>query len=270
MYGDDEGGGQSLLEQVMDLWVRPEIERRQETGDLGTPFRLAAAQVVMEVGAPPRVRLNDEVRAVVRARSTRPIERGEPVTHDDFTDIEQIQLTDNDPNAAHVTLLVHQGQWIIGFDFRYNSERVSAHLEASYEFLKGAKSEFAEGRLRNSSVLLFQAVELLALARLIVHPDEKILTTSSHKHIVTNIHRLGKHDGNIDPRFPALLSSLTAIRDVARYPQRGQFEVAEPQLQEWLQVAEDFKEWVEAWAPPRAVVPEDLLQQEQWDEWEDD
>lgn len=256
--GDDERGGQLLLEQIMELWVRPEVERRQEAGEIETPFQLVAAQVVMEVGVSPTVRLNDEVRAVARVRAARPIERGESVTHDDFTDIEEIQLTDDDPNAAHVTLLLHQGQWIIAFDFRYNAERVAAQLEASSEFLKGAHSEFAEGRMRNSAVLLFQAVELLALARLLVHPDENVLTTRSHKHIVTKIHRLGKHEGNIDPKFPPLLSSLTEVRDLARYPQRGHFEVTEAQLEEWLQIAEDFAKWVETWAPTRAVVPEDL------------
>jgi hypothetical protein len=49
--------------RLMDLFVRPEVERRQTEGRLPKPATLFAAQVIMfPDGRPVRVRLNQEVR----------------------------------------------------------------------------------------------------------------------------------------------------------------------------------------------------------------
>jgi hypothetical protein len=113
--------GQGLLEQAWRLWIEPEVAQRQASGTLPKPFELRAAQVLMEIDRPRQVRLNEEVRAVISARAQRTIQKGEPVSEADIDDIEEFTLTDTDPNAAHITMLLHRGVWRIGFDFRYNA-----------------------------------------------------------------------------------------------------------------------------------------------------
>ena len=62
----------------------------------------------------PEVRLNSEVNAVMSARATRPIAKGEAVTVTDFSEIDSIHLAaERDPNAAHLTLVLHRGNFEI-------------------------------------------------------------------------------------------------------------------------------------------------------------
>jgi len=52
-----------FVEQFFELWINPEIERRQKAGSLPKNFALYAAQVIMNFDAPTEVRLNEEVKA---------------------------------------------------------------------------------------------------------------------------------------------------------------------------------------------------------------
>lgn len=63
--GMPEEGWRRTFDQVMKTWIQPEIDRRDAAGLLPAAFRLRAAQVILPNGAPPFVRLNDEVIAVL-------------------------------------------------------------------------------------------------------------------------------------------------------------------------------------------------------------
>ena len=52
--------GERLLKQALDLWINPEIERRRKDGRIPRGFAIKAAQVIMNVGKPLEVRLNEE------------------------------------------------------------------------------------------------------------------------------------------------------------------------------------------------------------------
>jgi hypothetical protein len=109
----EEELGQNLLQQAFDLWIHPEIERRQTAGQLPDDFVLRGAQVIMNLDADaPEARLNEEVRAVAHARAARPIEKGEPLTEADLQGIEDIVLTDQDPNAGHLAMVLLGDRWI--------------------------------------------------------------------------------------------------------------------------------------------------------------
>jgi hypothetical protein len=60
----DEEFSQNLMQQVHELWINPEVERRREAGRLPDDFAISRAQVVMNLDAP-------EVRFTKRSRSSR-------------------------------------------------------------------------------------------------------------------------------------------------------------------------------------------------------
>jgi len=64
--GDPELG-KVFFEQLMAIYIRPEIARRQAHGQLPVPLALRAAQLICFAdGRPNLVRLNEEVQAIAR------------------------------------------------------------------------------------------------------------------------------------------------------------------------------------------------------------
>lgn len=208
--------GERFLSQVFEFWVNPEIERRRTAGTLPNGFELRGAQVIMNVGEPTIVRLNDEIRAFLLTKINKPVEKGQVAYWDDITSIEDIQLTDVDPNAGHVTVFrVGQG-WAVLFDFRYNAERIRAVLEAADEFFSAAEAARSKRHRRAFMENLFAATELTAKGRLLMEPDERLLTSKKHGFIGSKMNRHA-HLGNVDQEFVDLLNELTRERGTARY-----------------------------------------------------
>ena len=59
----------NVVQQFLDLFVTPEIQRRQREEGAERPFRLGRAQIIFfPDGRRPEVRLNDEVNIRVKAR----------------------------------------------------------------------------------------------------------------------------------------------------------------------------------------------------------
>jgi hypothetical protein len=104
----DEQIKEAVIRQAMDFWINPEIERRREAGALPEDFALSAAQVVLDPGAAePEVRLNEEVKAAVLVEVRRDVSQGEELSADDIATYNDIVLTEDDPNAGHITIVPH-------------------------------------------------------------------------------------------------------------------------------------------------------------------
>ena len=122
---------QRLLEQVFSIWITPEIERRRAAGLIGDDWPFIAAQIVFNVGGQNEVRLNDQVKAVLQLKPTRPIAKGELIRSSDFSEIAGVKLTSLDSNAGHVSIFLHQEKFYVFCDFRYNGQRVRETLAAA-------------------------------------------------------------------------------------------------------------------------------------------
>lgn len=249
----DDSFGENLLQNAFDLWINPEIERRREADLLPDNFVFRGAQVIMDLDLQaPKVRLNEEIRAVAQARAARAVEAGEPVTEDDLQSIEDIMLTDEDPNAGHLTLMSFKGRWIIAFDFRYNAERVAGTIEAAREFLDSAASALERNQMRAFAENLFGATELMAKGTLLMLPDEKVLKGKKHSLISSRYNLWGK-SGNIDQRYIKLLNRLANIRSSARYLQK-EFSIEHSEAKEMLDTAEDMHKNLRDDAPERYKI----------------
>ena len=246
----DEEFGRNLMEQVLELWVNPEVERRREAGNLPDDFVLTAVQVIMNLDADaPEVRFNEEVKAVAQGRATRAIEEGEDVTEADLEGIEDIMLTDQDPNAGHLTMMFFKGHWLIAFDFRYNATRVAGTLGAAREFLDAATYALEQQHMRSFADNLFSASELMAKGILLMNPDEDLLRSKRHNFISSRFNLSGKW-GHTDPRYVKLLNRLQNLRGSARYLDKD-FSLSLEEAGDMLSTAEEMFETLRNSAPER-------------------
>lgn len=246
----DEELGQSLMRQALDFWINPELERRRQAGSLSDNFVLTRAQIIMNVDADaPEVRLNEEIKAVGRFRAARAIEAGEEIAEDDVEDLEDIILTDQDPNAGHLTMMLFKGRWLLAFDFRYNAARVEATMDAAREFLEVASLAFENGHMRAFVDNLFSAAELVAKGHLLLDPDETLLKTKKHT-VISSRFNQERNLGNVEPRFVELFNELRNLRGSARYLDKD-FSLSPQEAEEMLGTAKDMLETVQRTMPPR-------------------
>lgn len=245
--GDE--GAQGLLQQIFEIWINPEVARRIAARTLVAPVNLLFAQVIMNVGKPTRVRLNDEVRARLLVRVTRDVERGTAVQYGDYDHVQAIELTDDDPNAAHVTIARVKDQWAITFDFRYNAELVSQTLAAASEFLEIAELALARKHLRAFMENLFAAAELVAKSWLLMTPDERVMNTKKHPFIKARINKEAKL-GNVDGDFARVLNKLDSQRENARYV-KGEVAVSDEEMSRMATVVRSSFEQTRQRAPKR-------------------
>jgi uncharacterized protein (UPF0332 family) len=200
------------------------------------------------------VRLNEEIKAVFHARLKRSVKKGEVVRENDFDEIEDLELTDLDPNAAHLTIILHKGFWVLKFDFRYNAARIRVTIAAAREFLDAATFCLDKGTLRALVENLFGATELMAKGLLLMNPDGTILAGKSHGIIATKFNWWGKL-GNTDPQYVKLLNHFSALRRPARYLQ-DTLKLKIDGAKSMLVVAEDMFQALNGAAPKRISVQE--------------
>lgn len=207
----DEEIKQRIFQQVMDIWVNPEVERRRikETS-------ITKIQIIFSLEEGNKIRLNEEVKAIITGKATRDIKKGELVYETDINQIENIQLTKEDSNCGHITLLLFNDNWIIGFDARYNKEVIKKHIDASKEFYESAKENLEKNRLRPFYENSFAVAELSAKGILLTLPDKKILEGKNHKDRLNKFKNWAEL-GNVKMEFNTTLSKLNNLRSSARY-----------------------------------------------------
>ena len=220
--------GQKIVQQVMDIFITPEIERRRKEGSIKDGTIITKMQIVFSLDTGKNeVRLNEEVKAIAKAKANKSIQKGEIVYETDISAIENIELTDKDVNCGHITLLLFKNNWVIAFDFRYNKERVKNHIEASKEFYESAKDNLEKNRLRPFFENAFASAELSAKSILLFLPDKKILEGKNHKDRLSKFKNWAEL-GNVKIEFSTTLTKLNSLRSSARYISSDTFKHENP------------------------------------------
>lgn len=244
----DAEGMQRTFNQFMDLYIRPEIDRRRESGELPENFELKLAQVLISGdGRSPVVRLNEETKIIglVKVASPGKVKAGQEVPPDKIEEIQNLTLTDEEePNYGHLSMVkITENRWIFTFDFRYNKGLARGHLERAKEFFETAKESYGKKRYAPVVENLFACVELLAKSELLLVPDPKFRKKTSHKAIKARYNKWVEI-GNADMRFGRTLNKLSSLRRSARYL-KSRFRLSEKETNEYLAVAEEMIEYVE-------------------------
>ena len=208
---------QRLFQQVMDVWILPEINERKHKNRIPDNFNLTCAQIIFSLDRGwTKVRLNKEVKAVAEVKTKVPKNKGELIYEHELDEIKSIKLTDDDQNSAHITLMLFRNKWIISFDFRYNKRRIVNHIEAAKEFFESAKDNLSKNRLRPFFENSFACAELAAKAILLQLPDKTILHGKDHDSRIKKF-RNWADLGNVKPDYSTTLCKLNNLRSSARY-----------------------------------------------------
>lgn len=232
-----------LFSNVMEIWIKPEIQKRQEEGTLESSVHLRKAQIIFKLdGSHPVVRINEQVRGLAEFKLKAPLETptriGDPCYEHQISGLESFRLDDDEGDSGHITILSSESSWLIAFDFRYNKKRSAEHIEAAKEFLASARQALKSDLLRPFVENLASAAELGAKAYLLSRPDRSIMTAKTHKLIHRKINaerRLGNVAG-------AHIDSFNALHQL-RYPARylhGTFAVGAEEKRKLLQSIEAF------------------------------
>lgn len=121
----DEPSSQNFFNQIMELWINPEIEKRRKSGTINENFTFDRCLIRMPKNKPMIVEFNDEVGwiAIVRKDHESSFKKNDPVHIFQINEILDVKppLVD-EKRVAFVFLHIVKGEWCIFFDFSPNHE----------------------------------------------------------------------------------------------------------------------------------------------------
>lgn len=210
----------NFLQNIFDLYINPEIKKRQSQGEIPIPFVISSAQVLFCLDeSEPIVRLNSEVKAKAEYKlksSVEKKEQSEPLLNDIdvITNVELI--LEKDKNCGHVTIIKLADKWSGSFDFRYNNDFAKKYLSVAKQFIETAK--FSKDKKYYNVFVdnCFSASELIAKSVLILSPDKKFKDKANHNTIKSRINLYSKQ-GNFNKESLDIYNYLSNLRSNARY-----------------------------------------------------
>lgn len=216
----DNEFGNKLLQQLMDLYVIPELRHREENRLLPKPFELLSAQIIFYPdGRKPIVRLNSEIRAIGQMKLKAGVSKqlNEAILESEIEGLASIELSEeSESDCGHATLVRLNNHWTIAFDFRYNKGLSKKHLITAQQFLDAATFSFNQKNWSAFVDNLFSASELLAKATLLVFPDPQLVKKATHRSIQMKYNRFADL-GNAKIEYKKTFNKLSGLRDKARY-----------------------------------------------------
>lgn len=237
-------------ENLFNLFIYPEIQRRKELGLIDDTFDLIAAQWIQYPdGRTNEIRLNSEVKALCETRYKEGItkKKGDPVFEHEIKDVIWIELTDeDDPNCAHATYIKIAGAWYIHFDFRQNKELARKNLHSAVQFLNVA--EFCLEKKHWAPFLdnLFSAAELAVKSTQLMTYGGKFRKKTTHKGIRKKYNAWADL-GNALPSQKEAFNKLCAYRPRARYSEPD-FSIPELEANDLLKTVREMIETAQSFA----------------------
>jgi hypothetical protein len=103
MSHTNDGFSRNLFDQIIQLWVLPELQRRKQS--LKETELRGAQMIFYSDGRNHVVRINDEIKAIGKVRLKPGIgkEKGEPVYENEVEGLEIINLTEEDSARANAS-----------------------------------------------------------------------------------------------------------------------------------------------------------------------
>ncbi len=238
------------FENLWDLFVLPEVQKRLDAGNLTEPVVITAVQIILPPDdAPAQVRLNDEVKAYAVPRYKPGISKaaGEPVYSHELEALRDITLTDDEePDAGHLTGLWLDNGWTVRFNFRRNRGLARKHLEAAEQFYRSAEFAAGNGDWRAFADNAFSAAELAAKALLLTMGDRELREKGSHRKVHARYNLFGQL-GNADSTHRDTFNKLAQLRPRARYIE-GDVSVAQEDARGHLETLREMIDGARDWA----------------------
>jgi uncharacterized protein (UPF0332 family) len=236
-----------IFNHILEIWITPEVTRRQGLGTIPKPYDLRAAQVIFYPdGRQYEIRLNEEVRLLGKVKlkgDETPVRKGDAVYLHEIENYESFYLAeDEDPNCGHISIYRFPDHWIIAFDAIYNKGLSSEHIAAAQEFLASARQALAANHMRVFVDNCFSAAELTAKALLITTPIPGESSRMSHGRIHSRYNFQAKL-GNVDAFHKDALNRLTDLRSSARYL-NNTLDISKEEANSLVQAVQDAMSFV--------------------------
>jgi uncharacterized protein (UPF0332 family) len=214
------GGVQAFVDHLLQMYIVPEVEQRKQDGRLPRDFviekDLRAGQAILNPEDEWRVRLNDEVKFRVIDDISYGVTDG-IVDRTDGHKTERLDVTEEDANASHVTLVRRHGAWYFIVGPNQNGQRIRRYIDTAKEFLEAATSAHERKHARAFVDNLYSTVETLGKALLLPYADSlNIVRSVRHGFSAAQLNK-ARRDGRIPDHFAEVLNWLTKNRVRARY-----------------------------------------------------
>jgi len=257
MADEKSGTLYDVVEHYLNSWAVPEIQQRKQDGRLPADFsveHLQAVQVILNPEEQPRVKLDEEVRFQIVEDVAFGVTESGALDPTDVQRREQLELTDDDANAEHLTFIRRGGIWHFTFGFQRNAQRIRHFIEAAREFLMCATWAHEQGYSRAFVDNLFSAVELLAKALLLIKAtDLEVMRASSHRFSAARLNLVRK-EGRVPDAFVDLFNRLSNKRSQARY-EPAPFTLDRSDADSMLATAKEALRTATGWARRPADPP---------------
>ena len=209
MVEELEGMGNALYQQIIDLWVRPESERREMSVDVSS---IDQAVVLMHPENGLTVLLGDEARVIADVVATRSIKEGEPITEEDIEALKRIRPDAVDEDAGWVLFTRIGSQMYVAFDFRRNRAKAARLIATAREFWATARDALARSALAPAITNAYAAAELAVKAQMVLLAIARRSHTGRERWIAQWA-RLG----NVPVAHSSTLGRLAELQGRARY-----------------------------------------------------
>ncbi len=223
-----------LFQNCIDLFINPEIEKRQNMGEITRFEEITKAQIIFFADNKERiVRLNDEVRAIIEIKLKDGIqkEKGEDILANEVEAIYSAKIPDETySDCAYIIMIKYGDNWYISFDFRYNKALSKGYIEKANEFIECASFGLSQNYLGATIDNLFGAIELISKAILLVSPTSKMMDKTNHC-VIKNSFNYFIHVGNLSKDYSKTYNKLSKLRSKARYSSE-KLEIPKDELKE--------------------------------------
>ena len=241
-YMLDDEAGKRLVQQIFEIWINPEIERRRTKVTTDDDSSVYAAQIIFDSELGKQIiRINDEVRVHIIGHAREGTHVGKQYELEKMIhDITSLRLSDkDDPYAVHISMIQFNKHWYVALDGRPNRRRIKEFYVAGKEFLDAATIDFQTNFYRVFVDNLYSAVELFAICQIYNVSGEKFQIKRGHKAIQHNYNKYVKI-GNAQLEYDSALSSLARKRLSARYLQE-QFELSKNEGEKFLKIGKQME-----------------------------
>lgn len=212
----NRGNGQ-LVNQIIRTLIRPEVKKRGME-----KFRSAIVEILPKQNLPPKFYFDDDCmfelefkESVIKPEMVgKYLFKNYGLSMDDVKDV-SIPANFGDPNSAKLFIVRFDPHFFLFFDFRYNRQRVEAHLSRAKEYISAAKKLDPEKEHAPICDMLWAAMEIMAQATILSLPDGE--KTKAHDKL-EQLDELRKSIAVVSDDFMRVFAQVIEKRPAARYP----------------------------------------------------
>ena len=210
----------NVIDGLFTNLVYPHVLRALGGQPVLKDFVLYAVQIVMHSDERLNdILINEDVKLDVHCKLTRSgLKDGDAVLVRDIEEIVSITESDRDPDAAAISLLLINGNWLGKFDVIYNRAIVRQKLKRALRFLNDSIRD--DNSLEGRYDLLWSGCELLAECMLLLH--NMLKPKSPHKQIRESLGQLLRlHNFSYIDEYDEIVQIRESLRYGPPHPDRS-------------------------------------------------